>query len=96
MGWLTPNDINTIYDSYLVDKARKKHNISVYREPTFKIQQNNVNNYNKNLKNFQVNDYVYLDFKEELFGKSFDTQVNTIKIHKNYSKFTKIKKKVAF
>lgn len=75
LGWLKPSEINTIYDSNLVSKSRQKHNIAVYKEPSFVQQNQNQKEYEKNKRNFQVNDYVYLDFKEDLFSKSFDVQV---------------------
>lgn len=75
LGWLKPNDINTIYDSNKVSSERKKHNIKIYKEPNFHQQLLNEKNYNTEKNNFKIDDYVYLDFKEELFGKSFDVQV---------------------
>lgn len=75
LGWLKPNDVKTIYDSSLVDKARKDHNIAYYREPTFLKQHENQKNYERNKSNLQINDYIYLDFKEDIFSKSFDVQV---------------------
>lgn len=73
IGWLKPNDITNISDSVKVNENKKKHNISIYREPNFKAQSENVKAYElKN--NLKTGDYVYLDFGEDIFGKSFDVQ----------------------
>jgi len=78
LGFLKPNDINSPYDSAKVIDAKKHHNIEIFREPTYIKQNENVELYNSNSKNLQVNDYVYLDFKKSLFSKSFDSQVRKI------------------
>jgi len=75
LGFMKPNDINTPYDSAKVLKAKKIHNIEIFREPTFKNQIINEQKYLQNNTTLKVNDYVYLDFKKSLFSKSFDTQV---------------------
>lgn len=77
LGFMKPNDILNIYDSAKVNKARKLHNISVYHEPNFQDQLNNQSTFEKKLSkdDIKVGSYVYLDFKEDLFGKSFDVQV---------------------
>lgn len=75
LGWLKPVDINSIFDSYKVTAARKNHSINVYKEPKYIEQVKNQKLYEKNLKNLQKGSYVYLDFNESLFGKSFDVQV---------------------
>ena len=75
LGGLTPNSIHSEIDSARVSKARKILNISVYSEPNFHIQRQNQASYEKELKLLQVNDFVYLDFDEKLFDKSFDVSV---------------------
>lgn len=75
IGWLKPNDINNISDSVKVHENIKKSNISVYREPLYDQQIKNVAAYDK-ATNLKVGDYVYLDFGENIFGKSFDVQEN--------------------
>lgn len=87
LGWLKPNDISSIFDSAKVRKARLEHNINNYTEPTYKEQIQNQNDYEKNVSNLKENDYVYLDFKEDIFSKSFDVQV--IFFHNSNRKFTK-------
>jgi hypothetical protein len=75
LGWLTPNSVNSEIDSVKVDKAKLENKIEVYKEPTFEDQIKNQKQYELQRKNLQVGDYVYLDFDEKLFSKSFDVQV---------------------
>ena len=75
LGNLTPNSIHSEIDSARVNEERKKLNIHPYSEPNFHQQRQNQENYEKESKLFQVNDYVYLDFDEKLFDKSFDVSV---------------------
>ena len=81
LGWLTPNSIHSEVDSVLVQKAKKQQNISTYNEPNYHIQRKNQQNY-EHTKNVQVNDYVYLDFDEKLFDKSFNVSVSLTKCKK--------------
>lgn len=75
LGYLKPNEINTIYDSYKVRQEQRKFHIKRFSEPTFKEQRENQTEYDKKTTVLKTNDYVYLDFNENLFGKSFDVQV---------------------
>ena len=75
LGWLTPNSIESEYDSIKVEQAQKKAGFTPFREPNIKIRKENESNYFKNTSNISLNSYVYLDFNESLFGKSFDVQV---------------------
>jgi hypothetical protein len=75
LGWLKPDEIHSEIDSVKVDKARQENNVQVYSEPSFEEQRTNQNEYEKNPKNLQVGQYVYLDFDQKLFSKSFDVQV---------------------
>jgi len=72
LGWLKPNDIVSPASSVQVDEAKRQHHIPILKEPTYKEQQENTNNYAGDLK---VNDYVYKDFDSKLFDKSFDVSV---------------------
>jgi len=72
LGWLTPNSVHNEADSVKVQLARKKNKIKVYEEPTYIEQFKNQATYNGDLK---VGDYVYLDFDEKSFDKSFDVSV---------------------
>jgi hypothetical protein len=78
LGWLTPSSINSEIDSVKVDKAKVENNIKVYKEPTFEEQIQNQKQYELQKKNLQVGDFVYLDFDEKLFSKSFDVQVKIV------------------
>ena len=75
LGFLKPNDINTEFDSVLVDAKKQQQNISSFQEPTITDQIKNQKTYEKNPNKLQVEDYVYLNFNEKLFDKSFDVQV---------------------
>jgi hypothetical protein len=75
LGWLTPNSIKSEYDSLKVEEAQKKIGFVPFREPSIETQKINESNYLKNPSNITLNSYVYLDFNESLFGKSFDVQV---------------------
>jgi hypothetical protein len=84
LGWIKPNTIHSEIDSVRVEKAQVANNINVYREPNFEEQIENQVEYEKQSKNLQVGQYVYLDFDQKMFDKSFDVQVKidffTIKI----------------
>ena len=75
LGWLKPSSIHSESDSVRVKEAQNKHNIDVYSEPNFHIQQQNQILYEKNKKNLQINDYVYMNFEEKIFDKSFNVSV---------------------
>ena len=77
LGWLTPNSINSEIDSVRVKKAKKSFNIISYSEPDFETQQQNQKTYEQS-KALQVNSFVYLDFDEKLFDKSFDVSVSKL------------------
>ena len=75
LGGLTPNSIHSEIDSVNVSNAKEEHNISSFSEPTFDIQRKNQISYEKSKGLLQVNDFVYLDFEEKLFDKSFNVSV---------------------
>ena len=75
LGYLTPNSIHNEASSVLVRNAKKKSNILEYKLPTYQEQKFNEENYSGELKK---GDYVYLDFVEKLFDKSFDVSVRTV------------------
>jgi hypothetical protein len=75
IGYLTPNSINSERDSVRVKEAKKINNIESYKEDNFKTQEENQINYKTTDNLLQVNDYVYLDFNQKLFDKSFDVSV---------------------
>lgn len=75
LGWIKPNTIHSEFDSVRVEQAQVKNNIKVYKEPNFEDQIKNQKDYESQSKNLQVGQYVYLDFDEKIFSKSFDVQV---------------------
>ena len=75
LGYLTPNSIISEKDSVNVYHAKEKLNITSYSEPNFHLQRQNQENYTSEKHLLQVNDYVYLDFNEKIFDKSFDVSV---------------------
>ena len=62
-------------DDIKVREAQKDNCIPVYEEQNYKIQNELQQNYEKS-SGFQVNDFVYLDYKEKTFAKSFDSKVS--------------------
>lgn len=78
LGFLKPNSIESPYDSLLVAERKREFNLKTYEEPDYKVQENLQKSYEKNKKNLQVGDYVYADFKDEPFIKSFHTQIRKI------------------
>lgn len=82
LGYLKPNDINSISDSLKVQKAQHENNIKVYNEPSFHEQIINQHKYSQLSKSFKLGDYVYADTAEKLFDKSFD-----IKVFSNFPTF---------
>jgi hypothetical protein len=75
LGWLKPNTIRSEIDSVRVEAAQNENKIHSFREPNFEEQIENQRQYEMDSKNLQVGQYVYLDFNEEMFSKSFDVQV---------------------
>ena len=55
--------------------AQKRANIKIYKEPSYKEQNENQKSYESSLTNLQVNDYVYLSSNEDVFAKSYDVKV---------------------
>ncbi len=90
LGWLKPNSILSESDSVRVEKAKAENKISIYTEPTYQIQRQNQRHYEETKNNLQVNDYVYLDFDQKLFDKSFDVSVS-LKITSKFSDSKKFK-----
>lgn len=77
IGYLKPNDINSVFDSPKVRNALKSHNLELKDEPDYKIQRKNQDLYEKNTKKSLIKkgDYVFVNFQESKFDKGFDYQV---------------------
>ena len=75
LGYLRPNQINSEIDSVFVKNAQKSHKIITYKEPSWKNQLQNVKYYNFDVSNIKKGDYVYRDFDEKLFDKSYNVSV---------------------
>ncbi len=78
IGFLKPNDIWSKLDSTKVRDALKSKGMVINDEPDFQTQQNNQQTYENesDKKVLKVGDFVYIDFPESKFGKSFDYQVS--------------------
>jgi hypothetical protein len=81
LGWIKPNTIHSEFDSVRVQEAQRQHNIDIFREPNFEQQIKNQKDYESESQNLQVGQYVYLDFDEKMFDKSFDVQVKNEVFH---------------
>lgn len=75
IGFLKPKDINSIFDSVLVSESKLENNVKVENYTPYKVQNENQTQYESQKQKLQENSYVYLDFKQSFFGKSFDIQV---------------------
>jgi hypothetical protein len=80
IGFLTPNSITSEIDSVRVQNAKKAHNIEILEEGNFKKELQNQKDFDesKTAAKFKINDYVYLDFNQKLFDKSFDVAVKKL------------------
>jgi hypothetical protein len=77
LGWLKPSSINSERDSVKVRLAKESQNINTFSEPDYKTQRKNQQKYDES-NDLKTNDFVYLDFDEKLFDKSFDVSVNIL------------------
>ena len=84
LGFLRPNQINSEIDSAFVQDAQKKLNITRYKDTNWKIQLQNNKSYTSDRTNIQKGDYVYRDFDEKLFDKSYNVSVNSFNL-KNHN-----------
>ena len=75
LGGLKPNNIHSEFDSVLVSERLREKNIQTYKEKSFHDQITAEEAYQKQKNNIQVNDFVYVSFKEDQFSKSYDTKV---------------------
>jgi Integrase core domain len=76
LGNVAPGTINTFLDDVKVRAAQSENKVESYSEPDYKTQNKNQATYEASSSKFQVGAYVYLDFKQTAFDKSFDTQIS--------------------
>jgi len=76
LGFLTANDITDVTSSVLVDRKLIENGLIPPKDVTYSEQIKNQKSYEEDNSKLQKGDYVYLKNKEDLFGKSFDVQVN--------------------
>lgn len=77
-GRLPPGEVNSFFDDIKVREAREKNNIQIPEELNYHEQNKQQSNYEKSKGNFQVNDFVYLDYKEDTFAKSFNLKISIL------------------
>lgn len=75
IGFLKPNEINSVFDSKKIRDALYSQGIDQPNQPTYKDLQASQQNYEQNKNDVQKDDYVYVNFPDSKFGKSFDYQV---------------------
>jgi len=80
LGNLSPGSVNTLLDDVSVRQAQEQNCVPVYQQPSFQDQNLAQKNY-QNTSGLQINDFVYLDYKEKTFAKSFDTKISNLKIN---------------
>lgn len=78
IGYLTPEQINSNLDDVLVQEALQEHKIVPYQQPSWREQEKNQSNYEKQSKNLQVGDFVYKDEKLSVFQKSYEAYVSKL------------------
>jgi len=86
-GNVAPGAVNTIFDDAKIREAREKNHIKVPEELNYHEQNQLQANYEKSKGNFQVNDFVYLDYKEDTFAKSFNLKISIFYYYNVESRF---------
>lgn len=76
LGLIRPGDVHSNFDETLIRRSQKIHDIIPFQEPKFDVKRQNQLTYEKNEPDFKIGTYVYLDFNQSSFDKSFDTQVS--------------------
>jgi hypothetical protein len=76
LGGISPGEVNSEWDDVVVQEAQKESCTEVYKEPDWRQQNENQENYLKSKNPFQPGKFVYADKKSEVFDKSFFAQVN--------------------
>jgi len=75
IGNLAPASINSMFDDVKVREAQKLQKQIGPEEPTWREQNTLQAKYEKS-PGFQKDDFVYLDYKEKTFAKSFDLKIS--------------------
>ena len=75
IGNLAPGSVNSIFDDEKVRQAVKAQNVLKIEEPTWREQNRLQEEYEKS-NGLQKNDFVYLDYKEKTFAKSFHIKIS--------------------
>jgi hypothetical protein len=89
IGFLKPNDISSKYDSKKVRDALKSQNQQLRDEPNYsELRKNQEQFSNAKGEKLHLGDYVYVNFPESKFGKSFDFQVQYLRA--TFSFFSKV------
>lgn len=80
LNGLAPKDFNSPWDDYKLQEARSNNADSSQpstsqSRPNVSQQIQNQTNYESNKKLLQVGQYVYVDYKQKSFSKSFEPKV---------------------
>jgi len=75
LGYLTPGSINSMIDDISVRRAQEEKCVDIYQHPSYKEQNLAQAEYEKT-SGFQKDNFVYLDYKEKTFAKSFDAKIS--------------------
>jgi len=77
IGYLSPGSVNTLVDDVSVREAQEANCVTPAPQPSYQEQNVSQANYEKST-GFQKDDFVYLDYKQKTFSKSFDLQVSNM------------------
>ncbi len=77
LGNVKPSTINSFLDDVKIRAAQSANNINPYHEPDYQTQNQNQAEYENSKRKFQLGSFVYLDFKQTAFDKSFDSQISS-------------------
>lgn len=78
LGNVKPSSINSFLDDVKIREAQSTNKVNPYHEPDYESQNRNQAAYEASSNKFQLGAFVYLDFKQMTFDKSFDTQISIL------------------
>jgi hypothetical protein len=78
LGGLRPVDVTSVLDDVKVAEAQKAKGDIPFSEPSWREQEKNKLRYEKSNNKFKVGTFVYLDYPQDVFGKSFHAQISKI------------------